>query len=176
MTPNDTLTLLFQAAQDGDEQAFARLVRLTQPTIWRIVASFRLSHVHEDLVQEIYLKVWLNRHAYRGEATVNAWIAGIARNTAIDSIRKSARSRKLRRALELSYTDIETRVELSPEYRDLLSATSAENAEAFMLTQFVGLSYDEAAHVLQCPVGTIRSRIARARTALLCAYQEAQTS
>jgi RNA polymerase sigma-70 factor (ECF subfamily) len=170
----ETLEFLFRASQDGDERAFTQFVRLTQPTVWKVVASLGQSQNQEDLVQEIYLKVWRQRHTFRGESSLNAWVAGIARNTTIDHIRKSVRSRKLLNYLESSYVASEAVSELSPEYFDLLSATSTENSEAFMLTQFVGLSYEETADVLQCPVGTIRSRVARARSAFLHAYQASQ--
>lgn len=176
MSPAETLEILFSASQDGDEKAFARLVRLTQPTVWKVVSSHGKSLNQEDIVQEIYLKVWQQRHTFRGDASVTSWIASIARHTTIDYIRKSVRSRKLWDRITISPESAHVSPDLSPEYRDLLSATSTENSEAFMLTQFVGLTYEEAAHVLQCPVGTIRSRVARARAALLYAYQSSQTA
>lgn len=169
------LELLLRATQDGDEQAFAQLIRHTQPIAAKVIASLGQSQHREDLIQDTYLKVWNQRNTYRGDASINAWIAGIARNTTIDFIRKSVRTKNLLNALESSYRDSSVQPDLSPEYEDLLAVTSAENSEAFLLTQFVGLSYEEASHVLQCPIGTVRSRIARARSALLEAYRAAQS-
>lgn len=169
------LELLLRATQDGDEQAFAQLIRLTQPVTWRIISSLGQVHHDEDLIQETYLKVWAQRNTYRGDASVIAWISGIARNTTIDFIRRSARTNKLINALQIVQHNSHVQPDLTPEYRDLLAITSTENSEAFLLTQFVGLSYEETAHVLQCPIGTVRSRVARARAALLAAYQASQS-
>lgn len=176
MNEQQPLELLLRAAQDGDEHAFAQLMRLTQPVTWRVISSLGQSHHDEDLIQETYLKVWAQRDTFRGDASVIAWISGIARNTTIDFIRRSARTNKLMSALQTVQRSSHIQPDLSPEYRDLLATTSAENSEAFLLTQFVGLSYEETSHVLQCPIGTVRSRVARARSALLEAYQAAQSS
>lgn len=180
--PNDErLRVLLGRAKDGDDTAFAELVRATQFVVFRTCAALGSRDSAEDLVQETFLKVWKTRATYRGESGVQTWIVGIARHTCIDHVRRSMRQRRLLGRIAASVASSSSSVGVSapdwlpPEYRDLLSATSPENAEAFMLTQFIGLSYDEAAEVIGCPTGTVRSRVSRARSALLTAYRASET-
>lgn len=181
MSNDERLRVLLGRAKDGDDAAFAELVRATQFVVFRTCAALGSNDSAEDLVQETYLKVWKTRATYRGESGVQTWIVGIARHTCIDHVRRSLRQRRLLGRIAASVTSSSTPMGvcapdwLPPEYRDLLSATSPENAEAFMLTQFVGLSYDEAAEVIGCPTGTVRSRVSRARTALHTAYRASET-
>jgi RNA polymerase sigma-70 factor (ECF subfamily) len=107
---------------------------------------------------------------------VRTWLLGIARRTCADHLRAVVRRRRLdaRLAAE-AWTD---RPVPDPAHRlstaDLLSRLSAERRTAFVLTQVIGLSYAEAAAVEEVPIGTIRSRVARARDELVTAVAEAR--
>ncbi|MFM8857432.1 MAG: RNA polymerase sigma factor [Actinomycetota bacterium] len=178
MSNDERLRVLLGRAREGDDTAFSELVKVTQFLVFRTCAALGSNDAAEDLVQETYLKVWKMRAAYRGESGVQTWILGIARHTCIDHVRRSMRQRRLLGRIAASMTsstEASSPDWLPPEYRDLLSATSPENAEAFMLTQFVGLSYAEAGSVVGCPAGTIRSRVSRARSALHFAYRASET-
>ena len=98
---------------------------------------------------------------YRGDAPVRVWLLAIARRVCADHVRRRQRRRRLLDRVGRHPGD---RAVPAPEVvDDLLGALAADRREAFVLTQLVGLSYEEAAAVVGCPIGTIRSRVARAR-------------
>jgi len=124
--------------------------------------------VAEDLTQETYARAFRSLPGFRAESTVRAWVLAIARRVAADHIR-SARSRpRVVRDLipddghAVAPGDLAESVAL----HGLLDRLDPDRRMAFVLTQVVGLSYAEAAQVCACPVGTIRSRVARAREEL----------
>jgi RNA polymerase sigma-70 factor (ECF subfamily) len=103
---------------------------------------------------------------YRGEAPFEAWLVQIARYVCADYVRRRVR----RSAIDQRYrptTAGVTAPDHSAELAELVAVLDPDQATALVLTQLVGLSYDEAADVCGCPVGTIRSRVARARARLL---------
>lgn len=119
----------------------------------------------EDLVQETYLRALRSFPSYRGEAPVRAWLLSIARNVCADHVRRRTRQRRLAdRLASVAVSDTAPAVEMA---HDLLATLLPDQREAFELTQVVGLSYAEAADTIGCPIGTVRSRVARARVALL---------
>jgi RNA polymerase sigma-70 factor (ECF subfamily) len=99
-------------------------------------------------------------------------LLSIARNVCADHVRRRQRQRRLLDKLE-RHADVGD-VAPADSVDDLLDALHPERREAFVLTQYVGLGYDEAAAVIGCPVGTIRSRVSRARGDLLAAMQVAE--
>lgn len=119
----------------------------------------------EDLVQETYLRALRSFPSYRGEAPVRAWLLSIARNVCADHVRRRTRQRRLAdRLASVAASDTAPAAEMA---HDLLATLLPDQREAFELTQVVGLSYAEAADTIGCPIGTVRSRVARARVALL---------
>lgn len=119
----------------------------------------------EDLVQETYLRALRSFPSYRGEAPVRAWLLSIARNVCADHVRRRPRQRRLAdRLASVAASDTAPAAEMA---HDLLATLLPDQREAFELTQVVGLSYAEAADTIGCPIGTVRSRVARARVALL---------
>jgi len=102
---------------------------------------------------------------YRGDAPVRLWLLSIARRVCADHVRRRQRTRRLTDRLARHVTATATP---APEVvDDLLAGLDDDRREAFVLTQMVGLSYEDAAGVVGCPIGTIRSRVARARADLL---------
>lgn len=89
----------------------------------------------------------------------------IARNVCADHVRNRVRQRRVLGVLSQATDDEWTPAPGNPTYA-LLEEIDPDRREAFVLTQVLGLSYDEAAIVLDCPIGTIRSRVARARVEL----------
>ena len=166
---------LVDAAREGDDVAVRELVRRTQPAIWRLCNVLGSPGEEDDLVQDTYLRAFRSLPTYRGEAPITAWLLSIARRVCADHVRHRVRERRLVGALAQG-TDDEWVAAPGNPTMDLLDAIDPDRREAFVLTQVAGLSYDEAAVVLDCPVGTIRSRVARARADLLTEVCAAEAS
>jgi RNA polymerase sigma-70 factor (ECF subfamily) len=164
----DELTRLALAAQSGDEIALERLIRLLQPDVWRFCAYLSGHGEADDLAQEVLVKAVRSLHRYRGESPVRAWVMRIARFTCADQVRRNQRRRRLQQRLEADAgTDSDATVTSDEQaLLELLGQIDPDRRQAFVLTQISGLSYEEAADVCGCPLGTIRSRVARARTDL----------
>ena len=162
----DQLQALVAAAREGDNVAVRELVRRTQPAIWRVCNVLGSPGEEDDLVQDTYLGAFRSLATYRGEAPITAWLLSIARRVCADHVRSRMRQRRIVGALADTADDQWVSAPGNPTF-ELLDAIDPDRREAFVLTQVAGLSYDEAALVLDCPVGTIRSRVARARADLL---------
>ncbi|WP_346742546.1 sigma-70 family RNA polymerase sigma factor [Rhabdothermincola salaria] len=167
----DDTTRLLLAARDGDRDAFAEFVRRTQPEVHRLCRALSSPSAADDLTQETYLRALDALGRFRGRSSARTWLLAIARNVAADDIRRrGARGRLLSR---LGGPDEPM---ASPgamvHTADLLARLHPDRRDAFALTQLLGLSYAEAAEVLDCPVGTIRSRVARAREDLVDALRD----
>ena len=171
----DDLTRLAQAAGGGDPTALAALVRRTQPEVWRLCARLGDRAHADDLTQEVYLRALPALARFRGDASARTWLLQIARHVCADHVRRSTRSRRLLTRL-VQRTDPGDAVEASRagevELDAGVGALDPDRRAAFVLTQVVGLSYAEAAEVCEVPIGTIRSRVARARADLLAALAD----
>ena len=173
----DDLERLAAAAVDGDPLAAAALVRATQSDVWRLCAALGDRQSADDLTQETYLRAFGSLHRFEGRSSLRTWLLSIARRVCADAVR-SRRRRRL--TLVREDADLEAlgagndadRVGEGAAVADLLTRLSPDRREAFVLTQLLGLPYAEAAEVAGCPVGTIRSRVARARADLVEALGE----
>ncbi len=153
-----------EAALEGDDVAFAALVRATQPAVWRLCTSLGSPGVEEDLVQETYLRAIRSLPGFRFEVPFQGWLLSIARRVCADDVRRRTRQRRLADRLDRLVDDA---VAVNHESADdLLDGLEPHRRDAFVLTQVLGLSYEEAAQVMGCPIGTVRSRVARARADL----------
>jgi len=112
------------------------------------------------------LRAFRSLATYRGEAPITAWLLSIARRVCADHVRGRMRQLRIVDALVDSPDDQWIPAPGNPTW-ELLDGIDPDRREAFVLTQVAGLSYDEAALVLDCPIGTIRSRVARARDDLM---------
>jgi RNA polymerase sigma-70 factor (ECF subfamily) len=164
---DDPLRRCAAAAAEGDNRAVAELVRRTEQAVWQLCAVLGSSGETDDLVQETYLRALRSLPRFRGEAPVRVWLLSIARHTCADHVRRRQRQRRLLDRLTIEAGSagdvVNAPVVLSME---LLLQLDPDRREAFALTQLAGLSYEEAAAVVGCPIGTIRSRVARARADL----------
>jgi len=162
--------LAARAAQ-GDPAAQAALIRETQADVWRLCAHLADRQVAEDLTQETYLRALPALARFEGRSSLRTWLLSIARRVCADHLR----SRKRRRLVLVGEeSDLEVARDLPTDEvggtvaaQDVLDRLDPERREAFVLTQLVGLPYADAAEVVGCPVGTIRSRVARARADLV---------
>lgn len=171
--PTDPLRVYVEAAQEGDNVALGHVVRETQPAVWRLCSSLGTDGAVDDLVQETYLRAMKSIAGFRGETPVQVWLLSIARRVCADDVRRRQRTRRLvdRLVVHTSGDDVVTHNTGGEHVRELLSDIDGDRREAFVLTQVVGLSYQEAADVIGCPVGTVRSRVARARADLLASIR-----
>ncbi len=172
MTPADPLSRLVEAAVEGDNVALAALVRSTQPAVWRLCSALGSAGEEEDLVQETYLRALKSLAGFRGDAPVQVWFLGIARRVCADHVRRRQRQRRLMSRIT-QYTT-ESAVHITESSTDLMAALDPDRREAFVLTQVMGLSYEEAATIIDCPIGTVRSRVSRARSDLLLAVRQSE--
>ena len=162
----DEATALAVAARGGDRVALAAFVRATQRDVWRFCAHVGGRESTEDWAQETYVRALRALAAYRADAPARVWLLGIARRVAADAVRTEVRRRRA-----FGLLGAPARAAQGPaDHVDavlLLDALDADRRAAFVLTQVIGLTYDEAAAACACPVGTIRSRVARARDQLV---------
>jgi RNA polymerase sigma-70 factor, ECF subfamily len=154
-------------ARTGDPVATAALVRATQAEVWRFCASLVDSASADDLTQETYLRAFRALPAFEGRSSARTWLFGIARRTCADHVRASVRRRALLRAVGDTGSEVAEDPASSVGAAELLRRLRPGHREAFVLTQILGLSYAEAADSLGVPIGTIRSRVARARLELI---------
>jgi RNA polymerase sigma-70 factor, ECF subfamily len=161
-------------AAAGDPLAAAALVRATQADVWRLCAALGDRDSADDLTQETYLRAFGSLHRFEGRSTLRTWLLAIARRVCADALRARRRRPTLVRVepADVEVGDGVDRVGERAAVGDLLARLAADRREAFVLTQVVGLSYGEAAEVAGVPVGTIRSRVARARGDLVAALGE----
>jgi RNA polymerase sigma-70 factor, ECF subfamily len=161
------------AARDGDPTAAAAFIRATQAEVWRFVAALVDTGTADDLTQETYLRAFRALPTFEGRSTARTWLFGIARRTCADHIRTTARRRRLLVRVAALSPDPGADPFGGVGAAELLDRLNPGQREAFVLTQMLGLSYEEAAQSLDVPIGTIRSRVARARTELVVVVQEA---
>ncbi|WP_431930762.1 sigma-70 family RNA polymerase sigma factor [Micromonospora sp. RP3T] len=165
----ETVTDWALAARHGDADARAAFVRATQAEVWRFTAALVDPDSADDLTQETYLRALRALPGFEGRSTARTWLLGIARRTCADHLRTLVRRRRLderlaaQAATDRPYPDPAGQLGAT----DLVRRLPAERRSAFVLTQLLGLSYAEAADVEGVPVGTIRSRVARARDELV---------
>ncbi len=176
----DPLTELALEAARGDQAAWAGLVRASYADVWRLCAHLVDRQTADDLTQEVYLRAVRKLRRFRADGPVRAWLFTVARRVCAAEL--SSRQVRRDRALDLDGTAMahvgSRQSDHAPavELHLLLDALPVERREAFVLTQLIGCSYEEAATICGCPIGTIRSRVARARSDLIDAMNPGASS
>jgi RNA polymerase sigma-70 factor, ECF subfamily len=162
----DEWTRLALAARGGaDRPAVESFVLATHGDVWRLCAHLGDRDRADDLTQETYVRVLRSLPGFRGESAVRSWLFSIVRRVVADDI--AARQRRRREPWHAMHLEV-----VSPDHQGsvalehLLGCLDTERRTAFVLTQVLGYSYAEAAQACDVPIGTIRSRVARARTVL----------
>lgn len=164
----EDLTALALAAGRGDRVALERFVRMSYPDVWRFCAHLAGSDNADDLAQDTFVRVIPALRSFEGRSSARTFVLAIARRACVDWIRRRQRRSRLMGRLASQPLDVASPAGASHVELDLLvTELDPERREAFVLTQVLGLSYAEAAEVCGCPVGTIRSRVARARMDLM---------
>jgi len=166
-------------ASAGDRRAFGDLVRRHQDGVFRFV--FRMIGSRDealDLTQESLLKAWQALPGWRPDARFRTWLLQIARNASLDLLRRRSLADfvPIDEALELpgAGPTPETQAAITQDLRLLEAALlrlQPDHREVLLLRELEGLSYEEIASVLDVAEGTVKSRIGRARAALLQAWK-----
>lgn len=169
------VTDLALRAASGDRRALTEFISATHDDVWRLLAHLADTDRADDLTQETYLRVLSALPRFAARSTARTWILSLARRVWVDSVRHDmARPRS-------SATEIEDAASATPaaettggqswaewvDTRALIDQLEAERREALILTQVLGYTYAEAAKIANVRVGTIRSRVARARADLV---------
>ncbi|WP_165241350.1 RNA polymerase sigma factor [Corynebacterium lizhenjunii] len=162
------VTDLALRAGRGDRAALTEFIKATQGDVWRLLAHLGGPEIADDLTQETYLRVIGALPRFAARSSARTWLLSLARRVWVDNIRHDmARPRK-------SATEYEDAAARTPntsteawsdwiDARALVDALPPDRREALILTQVLGYTYEEAAKIANVRVGTIRSRVARAR-------------
>lgn len=183
MTMEESDLVLVKRVQRGDKSAFDLLVRKYQHKVVKLVLRYvRNPAEAEDIAQEAFIKAYRALPQFRGDSAFYTWMYRIAINTAKNSLASRDRSPI---AYEIDLNDpeeshsVQIRLQdpdtpegmaLTEEIRGIVNsaidALPEELKTAIVLRELDGLSYEEIAAAMECPVGTVRSRIFRAREAI----------
>lgn len=168
------VTELALAAAAGDRPALGEFIRLTQADVWRFIAHLAGQQKADDLTQDTYLRAMDSLPSFEGRAPARAWLLTIARRVVADQVRHEMARPQTPRGPEwmanhdAASQDSSGTVELT----SLIAMLGTERREAFVLTQLLGFTYEQAAEVCGVRIGTIRSRVARARETLVAACSD----
>lgn len=174
--------LLIKRVQNGDKRAFDLLVLKYQSRIMALVVRFvQDSHEAQDVTQEAFVKAYRALGNFRGDSAFYTWLYRIAVNTAKNYL--VSRNRRPP-SFDVDADDAEfydgdhglkslespermlLRDEIEQTVRDSIGKLPEDLRVALTLREYEGMSYEDIANVMQCPVGTVRSRIFRAREAV----------
>jgi RNA polymerase sigma-70 factor (ECF subfamily) len=168
-------------AQAGDLRAFESLVRATQGDVWRFAYHLtRDAAMAEDVSQEAFLRAFRAIRSYRGDARFSSWLLRIVRNSAVDAYRKTRKEwvapnedqagRKDGWAPDPPQTEDRARI------NDAIRRLPMQLREPFVVIEILGYTYQEASTILGTRIGTIKSRMHRARAALIRELEEKEVA
>jgi len=183
MTQDDSDQQLVERVQAGDKAAFDLLVRKYQHRVLKLVSRFVPDAAEaEDVAQEAFLKAYRALASFRGDSAFYTWLYRIAINTAKNYLvalgRRAPTSTGFDNEEAEQFEDAEALRDTATPENELIGKQIAETVNrtlellpedlrtAITLREIEGLSYEEIADVMNCPIGTVRSRIFRAREAI----------
>ncbi len=166
----DDAALVAQASA-GDATAFERLVREHADAVYgHALRFFGDAATAEDAVQEVFLKVFRSLASFDGRASFSTWLYRVTRNVCLDMFRQGRRRPIPVDVLEAPHpesADFSQAVVDSEAVETAIAALPPEDRDALNAVALFGLSYVEAASVLDVPVGTVKSRVFRARRTVI---------
>lgn len=183
MNDRDIDQQLVERVQRGDKRAFNLLVTKYERRLIRLLSRFvRDPHEVEDIAQEAFIKAYRALPTFRGDAAFYTWLYRIGINTAKNYL--MARGRRAPTSTEFDAEEAEgfedatglqdlntpenelLSKEVAKVVNDAMAALPEDLRTAISLREMEGLSYEEIAETMGCPIGTVRSRIFRAREAI----------
>ncbi|GAB7103580.1 sigma-70 family RNA polymerase sigma factor [Streptomyces phaeofaciens JCM 4814] len=179
--PDESITAWALAARAGDPAAVERFVQALHRDVLRYVAHLCADpQAVDDLAQDTFLRALGSLHRFEGRSSARSWLLSIARRAVVDSYRYASTRPRISDTPDWQLAVESAQPRGLPGFDDgvvlldLLAALPDERREAFVLTQLAGVPYAEAAVAGDCPIGTVRSRVARARATLLDLLAEAE--
>ena len=182
MSDRELDQVLVERAQKGDKRAFELLVSKYHRKLGRLLSRMvRDAAEVEDITQEAFIKAYRALPSFRGESAFYTWLYRIAVNTAKNHLAQQRRRNEVSPTItdedgdlveDVTRADVDTpdRVLLSRQIGETVNAAMeslpSELRTAITLREIEGLSYEEIAELMDCPIGTVRSRIFRAREAI----------
>lgn len=171
---------LVERAQNGDKKAFGLLVEKYHRKLGRLLSRMIRDQAEvEDVVQEAFIKAYRAIHNFRGDSAFYTWLYRIGINTAKNYLVSMGRKPQTIKDIEIEDVEnldagVEMRTMETPEtsmmtkqiaetVNDTIAQLPEELRTAITLRELEGLSYEDIANIMQCPIGTVRSRIFRAR-------------
>ena len=174
---------LIKQAKKGDVAAFEELVRLHEKKVYTIAYKYMSNYEDAgDITQETFIKAFQVIHTFRGESSFGTWVSRIAANKALDELRKRKKFQitSLEEEIELEAGSVNKEIaaeDATPEecylqqetgeyLQNLLDAMREEYKVVIIMREIEGRTYEEIAESLNCSLGTVKSRLSRARNYL----------
>ena len=175
---NDSDSLLIQKAQEGNEGAFNFLMNKYYPRVYASLFSFTKSKEDsEDLAQQTFVKVWQQIQSFRGDSAFFTWVYRIAINLAKNYVASSGyKKQKVNSSIDQLEIDISSNENIESmlihsqsldDIKDFINTMPEALKTAFTLRESEGKSYEEISIITETPIGTVRSRIFRARESIV---------
>ena len=175
---NDIDSALIKKVKKGDKGAFNFLVNKYYPRVYASLFSFTKSKEDsEDLSQQTFIKVWQQLSSFRGESAFFTWVYRIAINLAKNYVSSAAyKKQKISSSIEFLELDVSSFEDLESiiihdqsliEINDFIITMPESLKTAFTMREVEGKSYDEISEITKTPIGTVRSRIFRARESII---------
>jgi RNA polymerase sigma-70 factor (ECF subfamily) len=175
---DDIDSVLIEKAKNGNKGAFNILVNKYYPRVYATLFSFTKSKEDsEDLSQQTFIKVWQQLSSFRGDSAFFTWVYRIAINLAKNFVASSGfKKQKINTSIEKaeidvsSFEDIESAAiheESLNEIKNFINAMPESLKTAFTLREVEGKSYEDISVITDTPIGTVRSRIFRARESII---------
>lgn len=180
---NESEKELIEKAKSGDVEAFEKLIEGCQKKVFNI--AFRMIGNYDDaseLAQEVFLKAYKSIKNFKGDSLFNTWIYKVTTNVCLDEIRKRKNKKVISLDEDIEYdgSEIKRQIkdetpgpELTAESNELKKAVNEsinvlpeDYKTVIILRDIQGFSYEEISNIINCPEGTVKSRINRARQAL----------
>jgi len=175
---DDIDSVLIEKAKNGNKGAFNILVNKYYPRVYATLFSFTKSKEDsEDLSQQTFIKAWQQLSSFRGDSAFFTWVYRIAINLAKNFVASSAfKKQKINTSIEKaeidvsSFEDIESAAiheESLNEIKNFINTMPESLKTAFTLREVDGKSYEDISVITDTPIGTVRSRIFRARESII---------
>ena len=175
---NDSDSLLIEKAKEGNEGAFNFLMNKYYPRVYASLFSFTKSKEDsEDLTQQTFVKVWQQIKSFRGDSAFFTWVYRIAINLAKNYVASSGyKKQRVNSSIDQLEIDISSNENIESmlihsqsldDIKDFINTMPEALKTAFTLRESEGKSYEEISIITETPIGTVRSRIFRARESIV---------